>query len=190
MMQTMIPLRMMDRVNRELEPDESIQWIDMPIPSFFTPKAAAAFLFAIPWTAFSVFWICGAARFTIPDFTHGFDFFPLFGVPFFLIGLGLLSSPFWAYRNAFKTVYVITDKRAITIVGGYNTTIRSYPPEKLLEIYRVEKSNGTGDLVFDKKTWRDSDGDKHTEPLGFLRIRDPKSVEQILRLLAGRKVHD
>ncbi len=164
-----IPRRLQEKVDHELESGERIVWIDMPIPRFFTPAATGAFLFGIPWTAFAVFWMCGASGFKIPDFREGFDLFPLFGIPFVLIGFGMLSSPLWAYRKTFKTVYVITDRRAITFDGGWSTTIRSHPPEKLQEIYRKEKRDGSGDVIIACRAWRDSDG----EGLGFSRIRNP-----------------
>ena len=172
------------KVDSELEPGEQVEWIDMPIPRYFTPASTGAFLFAIPWTAFAVFWICVASGFQIPDFKEGFDLFPLFGVPFVLIGIGMLSSPFWAYRKSFKTVYVITDRRAITFDGGWSTTIRSYPPDKLEDIYRKEKKDGSGDVVISRRAWRDSDGDRQSEELGFLRISNPKQIETMLNKLA------
>lgn len=156
----------------------------MPIPRFFTPVTTSIFLFAIPWTAFAIFWIYGASGFKIPDFKEGFDLFPLFGIPFVLIGLGMLSSPLWTYRKAFKTIYVITDRRAITFDGGWSTTIRSYPPEKLQEIYRKVKRDGSGDVIIARQAWHDSDGGHQSEELGFLRIRDPKETEQMLKKLA------
>lgn len=65
---TAIPRPLQETVDRELEPGERIQWIDMPTARFFTPVATGVFLFAIPWTAFAIFWICGASDFKIPDF--------------------------------------------------------------------------------------------------------------------------
>ena len=186
---TIIPRPLQETVDREIESGERIEWIDMPIPRFFTPVATGAFLFAIPWTAFAIFWICGASGFRLPDFSKsGFSFFPFFGVPFVLIGLAMLSSPLWAYRKAFKTVYVITNKRAITFDGGWSTTIRSYPPGKLQDLYRKEKRDGSGDVIISRRAWRDSEGDRQAEELGFLRIRNPKEIEQMLRKLAGQAV--
>lgn len=173
-------------VDRELESGERVVWFDMPIPRFFTPLTTGTFIFAIPWTAFAIFWMMGASGFKIPDFSEGVSFFPLFGIPFVLVGLGMLSSPIWAYRKAFRTVYVITDRRAITFVGGRSTTIRSYPPERLQEIYRKERRDGSGDVVITLNAWRDSDGDRQSEELGFLRIRNPKEVEQMLKQLAPK----
>jgi hypothetical protein len=139
-----------EKVRRELEIDETIQWIDMPVPRFFTPFSIGAFLFAIPWTGFAVFWTFGAAGFTIPDFSEGLsgvDIFPLFGLPFILIGIGLLTTPIRTYWRALKTVYVITDQRAITIQGGRTTVVRSFPPRDLQNIFRKEKRDGTGDVI-------------------------------------------
>jgi hypothetical protein len=41
--------------------------------------------------------------------------FPLFGVPFVLIGLGMLAAPYWMRRKAQNTVYALTDKRALIL---------------------------------------------------------------------------
>lgn len=182
---TLVPRHLQDLVDRELESGERVEWMDMPIPRFFTPASTAVFLFAIPWTAFAVFWMCGAAGFKMPDFTKGFDLFPLFGVPFVLIGMAMLSTPVWTYRKSFNTVYMISNRRAVTFEGGRATTIRSYPPDKLQDIFRKERRDGTGDVVIARRAWRDSDGDRHTEELGFLRVRNPQEVEQMLRKLAA-----
>ena len=182
-----MPRKLREKVHRELDPGETIQWMEMPIPRFFTPVATGAFLFGIPWTAFAIFWTWGAAGFRIPDLSEGFKgfgLFPLFGLPFILVGLGMLLSPLWAYRKAFRTAYVITDRRAITFQGGWSTTIRSFPPSKLRSVYRKEKDDGTGDVIIDHRAWRDSDGDSQTEELGFLRIREPRNIERMLNELA------
>lgn len=175
------------KIDRELEAGERVVWKGKPIPRFFTPSSTGAFLFALPWTAFAIVWMLGAAEFKMPDFNEGKDLFPLFGVPFLLIGLGMLSSPFWAYWRSLKTVYVITEKRALTFDGGvFTTTIRSYAPHKLQDLFRREKSNGTGDVLIDRRDWRDTDGDQQTEELGFLRLENPKEIEALLKELAKR----
>ena len=176
-MNSYIPMDLRNRVDRELEPNEQIQWIDMPVPKFFTKFSTPLFLFAIPWTSFAVFWIIGASQSPSKAFA-------LFGVPFLLIGVCMLLSPLWAYYKTLKSVYVITSKRAIIIDGGKSFTIRSYPPEKLHNIYRVEKKNGIGDVLISFSTWTDSDGDTQKTDIGFINIRDPKYVESMLKNLA------
>ena len=180
-----IPRELEDRVKHELESGEELLWLGQPIPRFFTAMSTGAFLFAIPWTAFAIFWICGAAGFKYPDFHEGgFDFFPLFGIPFVLIGLGMLSSPVWTYRKALQTVYAITNRRAITFDAGWTMTIRSYPPARLRNIIRKERRNGTGDVVLDQQVASGFERGQRTMDLGFLNIRDPKTIEQILKKLA------
>ena len=174
-----------DTIDRELEHDEKVMFVETPQPRFFTATSTGAFLFAIPWTLFALFWIAGASGSKVPDFKNGFDLFPLFGIPFVLIGFAMLSSPIWAYRNASKTAYVITDRRAISIVGGYRTTIRSYFPKDLGDLYRTERSDGSGDVIIGLKTQRDSDGDHQRTPYGFLGVENAKATEDRLRKLAS-----
>ena len=42
-------------------------------------------------------------------------------------------------------------------------------------------------MVILKRDWQDSEDHHHTEELGFIHIRDPKNVEQILKKLAEQK---
>ena len=177
-----IPSKIRQHLNRELEPMETVQWMVQPQPVYFTPKAKTAFIFAIPWTAFALFWTAGAAVGSSSDGEVGFMAY--FGIPFIVIGLLLLSSPLWAYRRALKTVYVITDRRAITFDGGRRMTIRSYTPDKLRDVYRNENPDGTGDVILNKKEWLNSDDHHQVEELGFLRIQEPREVERILKKLA------
>lgn len=184
MLDPSIPWQLQEIVQRELDRDERVVWSAMPKPKYFSGPALGTFLLAIPWTAFSVFWIAGAAGFKIPQFNNVADLFPLFGIPFFLVGIGMLCSPLWAYRNSLNTVYLITNRRAITIDGGMSYTVRSYTPEKLNETFRREHQDGSGDVIISRHSWRDSDGDKQMQELGFLRIKDAKSVESMLKELA------
>jgi len=180
-----IPRDLREQAERELDSGERIEWIARPIPRWFTPTATGAFLFGIPWTAFALFWTAGAAWGSSQVEDAGFfRAFPLFGLPFILIGFGMLSSPLWAYRKALWTLYVVTDRRAISFEGRRTTTIRSYPPARLLDVYRKEKRDGTGDVIIARRAWKDADGDRQAEEVGFLRIRDPKAVEARLRKLA------
>ena len=114
--------------------------------------------------------------------------FTLFGLPFILIGIGLLSSPLWAYRNARKTVYVITDRRALLIQGSRSLTIRSFLPAQLSAIYRKEKRDGSGDIILSQWFYRDSDGDRQSEEIGFLRVKDANDIERRLKVLAQRGI--
>ncbi len=186
-----IPGELEDKVERELEACERIRWMGQPIPRFFTPISTAMFLFGIPWTVFSLGWMAlttWGVAWSISDSqkVSGLIFivFALFGLPFLLVGFGMLAAPLWARRNAFKTVYVITDQRAITFDAVWTTTVRSYSPDQLQNIYRQERGNGTGDVFFSQRVWQDSESGQQVQNLGFLNIREAKRVEQMLRELA------
>ena len=184
-----LPNKLQEMASEELEDDERVEWLDMPKPRFFTPVSTGAFLFAIPWTAFALFWICGAAGFKIPDFQGPESFFCLFGVPFVLIGFCMLSSPIWAYRSSRKTVYVITDRRAITFEGTFNITVRSYTPDKLQSVFRKQKWSGTaGDVIIDYAPWMNSNSENNSpqQGLGFLNIENSKEAERLLKQLAAQ----
>src|SRR5207237_2712711 len=78
---------------------------------------------------------------------------PLFGLPFLLIGAGLLATPYWLRRKATKTCYALTDRRALVFEGsafGRKVSIRSYGPAHLKAIERVDYQDGTGDVVFEE----------------------------------------
>jgi hypothetical protein len=93
-----------------------------------------------------------------------------------------MSSPFWEWQALRRTVYLVTDKRAISIRGGWFTKIRIYLPGQLKNVYRREKSDGTGDVIMGK-VWVGSGESRKTEEIGFLKVRNPQEVENMLRQL-------
>lgn len=165
-------------VERELDDGERITWMEMPVARYFTGPSIVVFFFAIPWTAFAIFWMVMASQ--------GSSLFTLFGIPFVLIGLGMLSAPIWNYRAAKKTIYVITDQRAITIQGGGRMKIQSFGPERLTNLRREERADGSGDVIVDEETWTSSKGHTRTRPIGLLNVRDAKRVEDLLEQLAKK----
>ena len=179
-----LPSQLRTLIEGELNDGEKITWIGAPIPQRFAMRSIPTVLFGIPWTAFALFWMAGASGFQIPDFREASDLFPLFGIPFVLIGIGMLSSPFWMMRKARKTAYILTNARAIIFDGGFSTTIRSFAPERLTDLRRKQRSDGSGDLIFERKLSYDSDGDRQTSDHGFLAISDVKAVEDLVRQLA------
>ncbi|MGB7325088.1 MAG: hypothetical protein WBD31_09465 [Rubripirellula sp.] len=179
-----LPSYLTDLVRSELKPGETVIWAATPLARFMTVKSTGIFVFAIPWTLFSLFWIAGASGFQVPQFDGPGDLFPLFGVPFVLVGLGMLCYPILNYRNAFRTCYLLTNRRALTFEREWGRTIvRSFSPRQLTVVYRKQSSDGSGDLIFNAKRWKDSDGHSHSEEIGFLTIADVQEVEQKLKAM-------
>ena len=175
-----IPKNLKERVEKELQPGEQVEWLGMPLPRYFTPTLRYLFMFGILWTAFAIFWAWGYAR------QENLTIVLFIGIPFTLIGLVILFTPIiWTYRKAFKTVYVITNKRAITIVERWSSSItQSYYPDNLQDIYCKEKKDGRGDVIITCRALRESKINRQLEPLGFLQIKNPKDVERKLKKLA------
>lgn len=182
-----LPAALQTLVEAELNAGEKIIWIGRPNARRFALQSLPVVLFAIPWTAFALFWMAGAAGFKIPNFNQGFDLFPLFGIPFVLIGFGMLSTPLWMKRKAKRTAYVLTTERAIVFDGGFrSTTIQSFGPERLNDLQRKQRSDGSGDLIFERKLSSNNDGGQRTTDLGFLAIPNVKEVEELVRKLVKR----
>jgi hypothetical protein len=179
-----LPQEISRLVDAELRNGERVAWTGQPIPGRFARRGIGHVIFGIPWTAFALFWMAGASGFKMPDFSQGVGLFPLFGLPFVLIGFGMLSSPYWMRRKALKTAYVITDQRAIVLASGAfgSTTIRSFEPDRLKDIRRVQRPDGTGDLVFERTWSSDGDGGRFVEQ-GFLAISGVRDVERMITRL-------
>jgi hypothetical protein len=188
-----LPPEIRQRVEDELEPGEKVVWAEQPDPARYARGSWGIVLFGIPWTAFAVFWMVMASGMLWGGFAKAGDgvfalfgvCFPLFGLPFVLIGLGMLTAPYWARRSAAGTVYAVTDRQAILFTRGFRSrTVKSYRPAELTRVSRVERDDGSGDLILEEYRYRDSDGDRRTGRHGFYAISDVKEVERLVRALA------
>ncbi len=177
-----LPEHLQQRLRAELRPGESVAWAGQPNPSRYVKSGFAIWLFFVPWTAFSVFWIASASGFRMPSFDSGWDFFPLFGLPFLLTGLGGLCSPLWMRRKAHTIIYAITNQRAIVIEGAKSITVKSYPAADIADLERTEHPDGSGDLILRSEQYRDSDGDRQTRKHGFYAVADVRRVERLVEL--------
>lgn len=189
-----LPPNLDARVRGELREGERLLWVGQPRPGRFARQALPIVLFGIPWTAFSVFWMAAASGMLFGGMGKGngaFDLFglifPMFGLPFVLVGIGMLSSPYWLRRMAARTCYALTDRRAIIWEGGWrgSVEVRSYGPEELKKIRRVEYPTGEGDLIFEEMFTFGTDSHGHrtsnTKRHGFLAIDSPRDIEELLR---------
>jgi hypothetical protein len=114
------------------------------------------------------------------------------GLPFLAVGIGLIASPIWLRSMARRTLYALTDRRALIWQPGWfgSATVRSYTAAGLGHISRRERRDGSGDLVFEEFTTysHGSNGpSSHTTRRGFLAINNVREVEELVRrtLLSG-----
>ena len=214
-----LPGNLQQMVQDELKGKERVVWLAQPRPQpGFSWLCLTPVLFAIPWTAFAVFWMVMASG----VFDNGaagpvdrFRFvFALFGVPFVGVGIAMLSSPIWIKRRlkrtAAETVYVVSEDRAIVFDGGYygdggmtsmlvsfsgklfrGLRVRSYSPGEITNIERVQRTDGTGDVLFGEPIATIASNETSGQEIrpamraGFFSIENVKQVEDLLRALAA-----
>ena len=151
----------MDRMQTEqiaqsqLDSGERLLWSGAPSPGGVALGALPAALFGIPFAGFAVFWIWTAysASRHVSHAITPFAFFPLFGIPFLLVGLAIITSPLWAWLTALNTVYAVTDKRVMIITGLMMRTVQSYGPADIGDLTHVERADGRGSLIFGAGAW-------------------------------------
>lgn len=151
----MTPSEAQFMVQSELQPGESLQWTGTADAGRSALSALPAAIFGIPFAGFALFWMTAAFRGTHAmsksassnPIAGVFSFFPLFGLPFLLIGLGIVFAPLLVYRKALKTVYAVTDKRVLVITDGRNRTTRSCTPADIISVDHRERAGGTGDVI-------------------------------------------
>jgi len=169
-------------VTRQLDPGEGLLWSGSPSPGRMALSAVPAMVFGIPFGGFAAYWMYMA--YTITSKSKGPDasnLFPLFGVPFLLIGLGMLTAPFWAYLAAGRTQYALTSKRALIVSNLFTLSVKSFTWDEMGELQRVERAGGEGDLFFAQHAVVTRRGATVLKRVGFLGIPDVRSVEQMIR---------
>lgn len=175
-------------IQSDLSPRERLIWADIPIsPMRHAQNSFSKVLFGVPFFGFAVFWTYGASE-SLRDGTNvvtdwGSLLFPLFGVPFLLIGAGMLLSPFWAALEARWMIYAVTDQRLIIKQTFPMRRLRSWEISQVKSLTRLGPAEGPGDLMFAEVVRSDSENGDTTEQIGFLGIDNPKKLEDEIRKL-------
>jgi hypothetical protein len=169
------------KINDEKRPNERVLWSGTPIPIQLAKQALGQSFFGIFFFGFAVFWTYGAFH-----QSNGESIFPLFGIPFLLVGAVLLFSPIIEWIKGYKTVYVVTDQRAFILENRKRIQVTNFDPERISNIEKSLNIDGSGDVILIKEHSTDSDGDKKTERKGFFAVRNVKEVEKAIRQLCER----
>lgn len=151
-------------IDRELR-GERLLWAGQPDPKLALTSLLGMWLFAIPWTAFSLFWEVLAIGGWMSGTTKGGGgwgglMMVLFGVPFVAIGLGMMGAPFWAARKARNSIHVLTEERLVHLTENKRgITVKSTWPRDIHSLEKTTHLNGTGSLKISYGSRRDSEGD-------------------------------
>ena len=178
----------------ELQPGESLQWTGVADPGRATLAALPASIFGIPFAGFAVFWITMAFRgshaiskSSSNPVAQGFSFFPLFGLPFLFIGLGIVFAPLLAYFKAQKTVYAVTDKRVLVITGGRTRTVKSCTPADIVSVDHRERDGGTGDVIIRTNSIMQTRNSLSQMTIGLLGVNNVKEVARLVLNLHSQR---
>lgn len=150
----MNPNEAQQRAQSELQSGESLCWAGTADPIRAAVAALPAALFGIPFAGFALFWVTQAYRATSAmshsshnAFASGFRVFPLFGLPFLFVGLGIILAPLWVFLKGSNTVYAVTNQRVMVISGGTTRSVKSITPADIISIDHRERPDGSGDIV-------------------------------------------
>lgn len=156
-----------------LGPGEKLLWQGAPATGLrFTGAGAVLSFFGIFFLGFALFWISMAASMS------GGILFPLFGVPFVLVGLWLVFGHWFfdAYKRK-KARYALTSKRALIARTLFGRRMESYP---ILRDSQIRLISGKLDTVhFAQKTYQTKNGTS-VQNIGFRYIRDGQEVFDLL----------
>ena len=162
-------------LKQELRPGERIAWQSIQYPRL-TGAPMAIFLFAIPWTAFALFWI-GTAWFMTRSVDGATDplamVFPLFGLPFVFVGMGMMATPFLRYISAKRTIFAVTNQRIIRLYKRKGVLCQSVPAKRIGKVKLFDGKDGHDTLQI---TLKGKAADFEPKGAKFV-IRDIKNAE-------------
>ena len=188
------PLEEIDvRLEREVREDERLVWWGRPVPKRYARSSWALVIFGIPWTAFVILWMALALAPLLkgnPGNGGAIQVcFSLWGFPFLLIGLWLLTSPLWSRKRAKRVCYALTDQRIIILQAGMfgAVEVRSILRANLGQISKKEYADGSGDLIFGSlmKGRQDDSFGSSTLPVGFIGIENVRAIENLIHRTLG-----
>ena len=102
-----------------------------------------------------------------------------------------MSAPFpiLGFLAALRSLYVITDRRAILIQAPFRRSIRSFTGARLAAVERRENSRGHGSIIFERQAFEGRGGWMHYREVGFFGLADAKRVEQFPQTVSTKSSH-
>jgi hypothetical protein len=120
-------------------------------------------------------------------FTNGFRVFPIFGLPFLFVGLGIVLAPLWAFLKGGSTVYAVTNQRVMIITGGSTRSVKSITPADIASVEHRERPDGSGDIVIQTTGTTRTNNSTMQIKVALLGISNVKQVaQQVLALHTQR----
>ena len=134
-----------------LDDDEHLVWSGRPRQGIFLRASdAGAIPFSLMWGGFAIFWEAVVLSSVFHPGRRAAGpvafLFPLWGVPFVLIGLHIMVGRFFVdARRRRRTWYGVTDRRAIIVAAGRTT---SFDLRTIGQVELQRHRDGTGTITF------------------------------------------
>ena len=149
----MLPLGYASAFSGCLDPGERVLWAGQPRQGiFFRSSDVFIIPFSLLWGGFAIFW----ETMVLTQTRHGKNapapvriIFPLWGIPFVLLGLYLIFGRFFvdSWRRR-RTWYGVTDRRALIVRTGPGRSVTSFDLRTIGQVIYQEHADGTGTLMF------------------------------------------
>lgn len=184
------PLRR--RLEATLEPDERVCWVGMPSARGMAIrealKSGGTLLLLLVLGSF-----VAALLLLIGDVTFPWT---ASGVLLGLLCLVLALNVYWAKWQAKRTVYVVTDRRAMIVQAGAGGRPYVFPREKLGAAIVHRLPDGAGEIIFEEQVltsiWSNPECSSNERTcryaVGFIELDDVAGPREALEQLLGQPV--
>lgn len=176
---------------------ERVLWSGQPDPRRAFVPLTAIWIFAIPWTVFSLFaeWTAIAQFLRAVERGRGWQVGNwlglLWGLPFVAIGLAMMAAPLVAARRARASIYGLGEERLVHLRKGYRSlVVRSTRLDQIGTIERSEWPDGSGTLRLILGHSRDSDGDLVERWEKVEHVPNVGELEKLLNGVRDRKISE
>lgn len=180
-----------NEITQALESGESLIWSGTPRKGLMLrPSDAYMIPFSLLWGGFAIFWETDVLHTSGPNTA----FMSVWGIPFVLAGLYLIVGRFFVDGGLrARTLYGLTNRRAIIISGLFSRTIHSLPLRTLTDISLQVRSDRSGTILLGRplpySSWssgmRWPGGNQYSTP-AFEMIPNAKAVhDQLLEAQRG-----
>lgn len=141
-------LNPLDVARSEMRPHERLIWADRPIVSVRRLPDLGRILFGFIFGGFAVFWTSAAwlASRGTDDVFFG-TLFPLFGLPFIAVGVGIAVSGMKSWSERGGTVYALSDQRVLIVSTRSRRTVRWLDLKAIRGVERKDGTDGVGTIT-------------------------------------------